>query len=146
MSFLCCGSQTWWRWKSSCELSVASQRRVGHPTERAAFWDAPLSWNDAGSKVASTFFLNIPSLGIPIKDSASDNYHISFESRVSDVCGVGQHWYQQHLKTYVRIFLPSLFREIMKIGLSQKILTHSLKYMHRIFELRKALIKVNSNS
>lgn len=87
------------------------------------------------SQVASIFFLNIPSLSIPIKDSASDNYHISFESRVSDVCGVGQHWYQQHLKTYVRIFLPSVFREIMKIGLSQKILTHSLKYMHSIFEL-----------
>lgn len=34
------------------------------------------------SQVASTFFLNIPSLSIPIKDSASDNYHISFESRV----------------------------------------------------------------
>lgn len=87
------------------------------------------------SQVASTFFLNIPSLSIPIKDSASDNYHISFESRVSDVCGVGQHWYHQHLKTYVRLFLPLVFREIMKIGLSQKILTHSLKYMHSIFEL-----------
>lgn len=34
--------------RAAVNLSVASQRWVGHPTERAAFWDAPLSWNDAG--------------------------------------------------------------------------------------------------